>query len=465
MLAFAISGLVWFVWAKISFTKRTDVCCLVFLFVCVSPLVAERAKHPVTLDDLATLKQLEDIRISPNGNFLVYATEDGDLWMVATLPGSVPERLGKGVLPIWSPNGERLAYYSGESSTFQLWVRDVASGRAEPVTKMEGGVSPDPYTRMGGFTHDPLLYSWSPDGTRLVFASRLKLKGNVSVSEAAVEMGPSGNEYGPLILTTLSPPEWTLSGIFRAGGFGVPEFANGTIDWATHSTSADAPTVNQLFIVDIHTKETVQLPHDESIYFNPDGAPDGRTIVCVSSEGRSLLGNGSGTTNIYALDVSTGQKTALTHGSGDKRMPSWSPDGNWIGYLGAEHFDRQFVDVIPSGGGKPTNITLALQRDVVNFQWGLDSKSVIVVYQDGISWPVSRVYLQDHKFRAIGDGKPMRRLYLNASRSGAVAWEESDPTSTGVIRFLSNGAQVPIPLIDLNPQIKEWDLGDQEVVH
>ena len=52
-------------------------------------------------------------------------------------------------------------------------------------------------------------------------------------------------------------------------------------------------------------------------------SPDGKSIAFVSTRG-------SGTTDIWVLDVATRRTRNLTaHGGGDFR-PSWSPDGQWI---------------------------------------------------------------------------------------------------------------------------------------
>jgi len=239
---------------------------------------------------------------------------------------------------------------------------------------------------------------------------------------------------------------------------------NGAIEWSTHATSTAFPLVSQLFTVDVRTKITTQLTNDDGIYFNPDWSPDGRTIVCALSEGRSLLGNGSGTTNIYAVDVATGKKTALTHGSGDKRLPAWSADGNWIAYLGGKHFDIQSVFAISGLGGTPRNVTDALKRNVLSFQWNVGSKSIVVVYQDGVSWPIARIDLQTRRSHMIVSAEPATRTYLHVSPSGAFTWQQSDSSAGGVLCVMHREGDAPILLVGLNPQIKNWELGQQEVV-
>ncbi len=445
---------------------RALTCSLGILLLGVLRVAAQGpAKHPVRLEDLANLNSAEDLQLSPAGNMLAYVVHE-ELWSVATRQGSRPQQVGKGVLPVWSPDGRRLAYYSSESGALQLWVRDIESGHAEQLTYLEGGVNPDPETRLLGWTRDPLSYHWSPDGTKLVFASRVLLRRDSAQSAAhPVDSASLDPQPGaPLVLTNDTPPEWTLSGIFRSGGFGAPAFAsNGRIDFSTKAASTP-PMANELFIVDTHTKAIQPLTTDGAIYFNPDWSPDGRTIVCASSEGHSLLAYGTGTTNLYAIDISTGKKRAITHGTGDKRMPSWSPDGKWVAYLGGAHFDIQSVFVVPSTGGQATNLTSALDRDVLQFVWDHDSQSILLTLQDGVSWPIERVNIQTRHVDPIGGDGAALRTDLTAARSGDIAWQESNGSADGLIRLLRRRSDAPITLVELNPQLSDWDLGPQEVV-
>src|SRR5713101_3013059 len=133
-----------------------------------------KGKHKVTLDDLQSVKTIDFLSLAPEGDAVVYVTGE-DLWLVATEPGSSPRKLGKGTLPLWSPDGKKVAYYSKASGTNQLWVRDMARGQAMQVTNLRNGIDPNPWTSVIGYSAGSatgaLHYSWSPDSTRRIFAS------------------------------------------------------------------------------------------------------------------------------------------------------------------------------------------------------------------------------------------------------------------------------------------------------
>jgi len=98
-----------------------------------------------------------------------------------------------------------------------------------------------------------------------------------------------------------------------------------------------------------------------------------------------MVGYGPDTSNLYAIDLPTGHKTALTIGPGQKRAASCSPDGKWIAYLSGSWTGITSVFVLPDHGGTPINITVNLDRNVFSYEWFPDSSSIVASYHDGAS--------------------------------------------------------------------------------
>ena len=423
----------------------------------------EIATHRVTFNDLRSLKFAKPgMSLSPDGRRLAYVV-DGDIWLVATEPGVSPKRVAIGDLPLWSPQNDRFAYYSSRSGSLQFWIFDAKTNRSEQISHFAAGIDPDPWMKLRGAFGDSLRYSWSPDGRYLVFASRVATKDKVSesardtreISGAALKPGT------PLILTATTPPNWTLRGVF-AHGFGAGAWKNGKVSWEP-DLALPKPTrkVNQLFLLDTKKKTVRQLTQDDFGYGQPDWSPDGTRILCVSNEGISLEG-GSARTNIYSIDVVTGRKTALTSGQDDKFTPSWSPDGKRIAYRGGKHFGIVHVFLVPEEGG-PVTVVAPVDRSIEEHRWMRNSE-LVLTYRDGVSVSVARVEIQTGAVKAATAQEAAYRTSLTASRSGSVAWQEYGPTTASVIRFVRAGENIARVLIDPNPQIGQWELGEQEVV-
>jgi dipeptidyl aminopeptidase/acylaminoacyl peptidase len=419
-----------------------------------------QANQTITLEDLQSLKYVDDqIELSPDGATLAYAVADA-LWMVPTIRDGVPRAVGKGRMPRWSPDGSHLAFYSNESGTLQLWVMDVRSGQRAQITNVDSGITPIPGTARYS-TSDPLRYGWSPDGSRLAFTSQTPLERSEKALPAPADRSGAP---APLVLTVETPPSWTLSGLFRYEP-SVPQYRDGRFTTGAGSPSRTSLMTNQVFIVDIATNRVRQLTADSKGCFNPDWSPNGRYIACSSSEGKPLgRVYRNGFSNIYLIDVSTGDKTAITSGPGDKYRPAWSPDGKWIAYLGLEYPGIRSVFIIPrTGSAPPVKITALLDRRATDFSWSSDSRSVLVIYRDGVSQPIARVDVTTGNYARVTPDESYDYAFT-LSRSGLLAWVQGDAVSVGTIRILPGGATNSYALVNINPQIHQWTLGAQEVV-
>jgi dipeptidyl aminopeptidase/acylaminoacyl peptidase len=424
-----------------------------------------QTRHRVTFEDLGTIKPLSQINLSPDGKRLAYVS-DGDLWIILTTPGTVARDLGKGMLPVWAPDSRHLAYYVTDADKTQFEVLDVMSLDAEEVTHFAGGIDPDFATEFigaAGMSGDALRYSWSPDSTRLVFSSQVATKEPSSEARKPVDAGPTG-ESSPLVLTTTTPPDWTMSGIFAHGAGIAPHLNDGKIDWAEHQRSS---TANQLFIVDIRTKQAKQLTSDNSVYFAPDWLPDGRHIVCVSMEGRTLSGWGSGPTNLYLVDAITGQKTRLTSDNAYKRIPQSSPDGQWIAFHTQETLGGSSLALVAVRGGKTVNLTAGLGKQPFEFKWSPDSRSLYFTFQDARSVPLAIIDVFARTI-ALALREPEEAAYrghITVARTGAISWIQSDGSWPSRAYVLPPQSKAPFVVIDLNPQVSTWELGQQQIVH
>ncbi|MEP6687462.1 MAG: S9 family peptidase, partial [Gemmatimonadales bacterium] len=122
------------------------------------------AQRPVSLDDLARVRDVSDPQVSPDGAWVAYTVsvtdtasdkDDTDLWL-ASWDGMQQTRLtrslGSDHAPRWSPDGRYLVFLSDREDpreVEQVWLLDRQGGEPERLTDMPGGVSD---------------LAWSPDG-------------------------------------------------------------------------------------------------------------------------------------------------------------------------------------------------------------------------------------------------------------------------------------------------------------
>jgi dipeptidyl aminopeptidase/acylaminoacyl peptidase len=426
--------------------------------------------HPVGLEDLQSLAFPDvTLQLSPDGRSLAYALGGDSLWLVRTRPGAIARRIGAGFLPLWSPTGDRIAFYSVVSGEVQLWVYDIKSQAAVQVTHVAGGIDPDPATRVVGYVHDAFRYDWSPDAKHIVFASRLRAA--TQPTSTGVAEPPAQSRGAPLVLDRNTPPDWTLSGIFAHARLsaGTLESKDGHSITPKRNDTAGAVLSNQLFIIDVRSGEIVRLTRDDRNYFNPQFSRDGTHVVCASTP-RSGPIFGAGESDLELIQVNNARGRLMAEGKGVRSRPSVSPDGRQLAYFDSSLFVSRPVVRVQALDGSDTashDITSRLDRQVEDFTWGSDSRSIWVSYQDGPSDVLTRISLSAESGRpvAAATGEVPVNIGSVSSSAGGVAWQQEDPVHLTTIQYLARGATRPVTLVDTQPQTLSWQLGAAEVIH
>jgi TolB protein len=91
--------------------------------------------------------------------------------------------------PVWSPDGQRIAFASDRTGNFEVYVMDADGGNVQQLTENPGE------------DFEPV---WSPDGERLAFGSRRP----PDLSEIAIYlMAPDGSGIEPTGVRGI-PSDW-----------------------------------------------------------------------------------------------------------------------------------------------------------------------------------------------------------------------------------------------------------------
>jgi len=428
---------------------------------------ASAQKKPVTLSDLADLQPADvTIDLSSDGRQVAYSVDGRSIWVTTTHGRAQPTAVGDGFFPKWAPAGDKLSFYRvSDPDGIQLWVFHLTERKSVQVTDVAGGIDPDPATRIAGPVRDAFRYSWSPDGSSIVFASRVPVaagKGEAPTSNHSV---PSTD---PLILTQSTPPSWTLHGVFADAplSLGTLESRDGRSVSAKRDHEPGAVLLSQLFVVSVSTGETRRLQSDASNDFSPHWSPDGTRILCAATARENEV-FGAGSINIHVIEVASGQRKALTAGAGVRSRPTWSASGDEFAFMERPTFFGQTALVVGSREGTDFRVlTAELDRDVRQFAW-ITPKSMLVTYRDGVSLPLAIIDdTRSPRVTVVSPRVPNVPVSLGeiAASSGAAAWTESTADRPGALYFARSVNKSPALLVDFYPQVQDLELGSAQVV-
>ncbi len=196
---------------------------------------------------------------------------------------SFPSFGGTTVSPAWSSDGTRLAFSSSRTGDPEIYVCDQNGNNLKRLTAYHGpDVSPvwNPKTNaqiawVSGRSGLPQIYLMDADGTNVQ-----------RVTDQGYAVSPS----------------WSPNGQFLA-------FA-----WVRHY-GPGAPGASDIYIMDVASRQWVQLTHDGGRSDFPSWSPDGRHIVYQSTRG--------GSEQIWSMLADGSQQTQLTF-NGSNSQPDWS---------------------------------------------------------------------------------------------------------------------------------------------
>jgi len=230
-------------------------------------------------------------RISPDNTRLAFASLGREGWSIrmfslelnrlVAFPAGVAG--GSNLSPAWSADGSKIAFSSSRTGDPEIWAADAGGGNLRRLTTFRGpDVSPtwNPRTNaqlawVSGRTGLPQIYTMDLDG------------GNIQrITDGGYAVSPSWSPNGQLLAFS-----WN-----RKYGPGDP----GGVD---------------IHVIDIASKNYLQLTHESGSNDFPSWAPDGRHLVFERAIG--------GHTEIWTMLADGTQQHQLTH-TGNNFMPNWS---------------------------------------------------------------------------------------------------------------------------------------------
>jgi dipeptidyl aminopeptidase/acylaminoacyl peptidase len=382
-----------------------------------APLVLPKVAP--TVDQILSLERAGSPEISPDGRFVAYTvrttnwednTFDTQIWLADAKAGAAPRQLTNGkkssTSPAWSPDGSRLAFASDRTDKRQIYLINPLGGEAEAVTTLEDGVG---------------SFAWSPDGRSIAFTS-------TEAKSAALK--DRDKKYG--------------------------EFQVVEQDYR----------MTHLSILDLASKTTKPLTSGPFTVGRFAWSPDGKSIAFDHTVNSSPASSGTG--DISIVSVASGSIRTLVTQDGPDSHPVWSPDGATIAFETAManpayFYTNRLIATIPAAGGAPTVLTSSFDEDPSIVEWN----------GAGLFFAASQ-RTSSHLYRLDPATKTVQRLgaandwvassFSFAHDGSTCAYLVADPTSMSEVFVGPSSMANPRKVTDFNAQTRNWATSALDVV-
>jgi TolB protein len=200
---------------------------------------------------------------------------------------------GDDTAPIWSSNGQKIAFVSRRDGNREIYIMDTNGQNLVNVTRHPA---------------DDWTPAWSPDGSRLAFSSFREGSWEIFVMDTACLNTP---ESCPDSLTQItSDGNGNLSPVWSPDGtrFAFNSKANG--NWDVYTMAIDGSDIRQ-------------VTDDPANDLAPAWSPDGTQLAFESNQ--------DGNVEIYIVSASGGPAQNITNlPLANDHGPTWSPDGQLL---------------------------------------------------------------------------------------------------------------------------------------
>jgi dipeptidyl aminopeptidase/acylaminoacyl peptidase len=354
---------------------------------CVLSARGQAQTHPVTLEDLLSVRGVGETALSPDGKTFAMTRESQIVLLPSQggWPVTLTSTTGAKVGLSWSPDGRRIAY----ASQGGIWTVPAAGGPPQRLTSAAPGRGDPRHSadhtpqwspkgkwilfETGRRGHSDLMVvsedgvsasylthgeadcsgaAWSPDGARVSYTERARehFSGKLKALRFDAELGRAVG--APLDLYT-APND-------RGGGWSVGKAA-WSPDGKNLAVVLQETGWDKVYLIPSSGGAPQPVTRGEYNDRNPVFSPDGRSLAVVSNR------HGFEEENIWIvpLDRTVARRLIDTARPDIETNPRWSPDGKTIYFTRSSPLESSNLLAAPAGGGaQPHYLTHTLPRNL-----------------------------------------------------------------------------------------------------
>ncbi|MDA8659325.1 S9 family peptidase [Luminiphilus sp.] len=357
--------------------------------------------------DVFELEWASDPQISPDGQEVIYRRmgfdimkdkRRGNLWRVRA-DGENHQKLtnfeGNETSPQWSPDGQRIAYVrnAGKEGA-EIYVHWLVSGHSARITRIEGS---------------PSHLRWSPSGAHIAFAMTAK---NPPPVLAKRPSAPEGAKWA-------DKPRVTDRLYHERDGSGYVE-----------------PGFSHVYVVPAEGGTPRQVSEGNFHHRKPEWRSDGQALFVTGNRSEDWQYDFRNS-EVYTIDLASGNIQPMTSISGPDDSPLPSPDGQWVAWLGftdkRQAYQVTRLRIAKADGSGMKELLLSLDRSIDAIHWATDAKGLYYQYDDKGRTKIGYVTI-DNRNELIADnlggtsiGRPYGGGSFSVSAKGDIAYTHTRP--------------------------------------
>jgi dipeptidyl aminopeptidase/acylaminoacyl peptidase len=421
---------------------------LAAVLMLASPPAEENVRRPMTVEDQFRLAEPGTPLLSRDGRFVLYTVERASLpenarhattWLAASDGGTAPReflREGDGN-PMWAPDSRSVFFLrtvvKGEERSRELFEQPVAGGEA--VQRSSVGPAP------GG--------SWqiAPDGRSFLIVRAEEKPSGPGADTDVVYVGEGSNgevrdfwrnlwryDLASAAMTRVTQRDWWI--------WSAELSPDGTraIVAAQPDNGVNTRWKSELYVVDLKTGDARQVTHNAVPELTPRFSPDGRSVLFSAVRlDEWEMGNG----DLWLLDLATGKARNVAPGrTGRFGDAVFSPDGKTL-YVQSGYGTTRFPVRIDVATGRVT--ALMKTEGVVRVgSWADGRRTFAYAYTDDVMPAdvyVGRADVTTDRQRRITDLNPWVRDEIALGRASRVQWTSTGGVAVEGLLMLPPGAR------------------------
>ena len=391
--------------------------------------------------DVFDIEYVSSPEISPQGDKVLFQRNFKDvmtdknlsnLWIV-NFDGSDMRPITTGNFnsfsPKWSNSGKMFTYKSNEEGRTQLYLFNLENNSVQKLTNMQSSIG---------------SVEWSSDDKYLLFNSFVERTEGKLIK---MPKKPKGAKWN-------SPPIEIDDMVYRYDGGGYRRPGNNQI----FVLPVEGGTPRQVSLLDKNPSSAVWLDSDNVLF------------SANLNENSDFEPNNS---DIYKLNIKTGDLKKLTTRLGPDRSPAVSPDGTKIAYLGYDDkylgYQQSSLYIMDTDGGNIKLISEGFDRNISNINWMKDGKGLYFQYDSEGMTQIASISLNGRvkdivdELGGLSLGRPYSGGSYSVSSAGRYAFTYGNVYNPADLAVGYNGSKNR--LTNLNKDLFDYkELGKVEEV-